>query len=169
VLTHAVWSSPTRRRIATERGHRANPRITIAVIAVASAAAVGGVTVAAASGLRSNSASAGRNARDELSHHRSGAIGPRRGAYGWGNRARNERDHSSALRGTDGVLTSVATTNGDQVAYSGHILYTFVEDSPGHVTGKGAQNFFVATPGLIGGDSTTTATAPAMPSNSYGY
>src|SRR3954470_3730443 len=56
-----------------------------------------------------------------------------------------------AVRGTDDVLTSVvATTNGEQVTYRGHFLYTFVEDSPGHVTGQGVQNFLVATPGLAG-------------------
>jgi predicted lipoprotein with Yx(FWY)xxD motif len=56
-----------------------------------------------------------------------------------------------AVRGTDDVLTSVGTTNGEQVAYRGHFLYTFVEDSPGHVTGQGVQNFLVATPGLAVG------------------
>jgi predicted lipoprotein with Yx(FWY)xxD motif len=74
----------------------------------------------------------------------------------------------SAVSGTDGILTSVATTNGNQVAYHGHFLYTFVEDSPGRVTGQGVQNFFVATPGLAAA-STTANTAPDMPSNNYGY
>jgi predicted lipoprotein with Yx(FWY)xxD motif len=76
---------------------------------------------------------------------------------------------TSAIRGTDGVLSTVATSNGNQVAYKGHFLYTFVEDKPGDVTGQGVQNFFVATPGLIGGVSTTATTTPTMPTNSYGY
>jgi len=76
---------------------------------------------------------------------------------------------SSALRGAGGVLTSVATSNGNQVAYKRHFLYTFVEDKPGDVTGQGVQDFFIATPGLIGGVSATANTTPAMPSNSYGY
>jgi predicted lipoprotein with Yx(FWY)xxD motif len=74
---------------------------------------------------------------------------------------------TSAIRGARGVLTSVATSNGNQVAYRGHFLYTFVEDKPGGVTGQGVQNFFVATPGLVGG--ATANAAPAMPSDSYGY
>jgi predicted lipoprotein with Yx(FWY)xxD motif len=78
-------------------------------------------------------------------------------------------DSPAAVRGTDGVLTSVPTTNGDQVAYNGHFLYTFVEDSPGHVTGQGVQDFFVATPGLAAGASTNANAVPAMPSNNYGY
>jgi hypothetical protein len=49
------------------------------------------------------------------------------------------------------------------------LLYTFIEDRPGHVTGQGVQNFFVATPGLVGGVSATAHTAPARPSNSYGH
>jgi predicted lipoprotein with Yx(FWY)xxD motif len=72
----------------------------------------------------------------------------------------------SAVRGSDRALTSVATTNGDQVAYNGHFLYTFTEDSPDHVTGQGVQDFFVATPGPASG--TPTNTAPVSPSNSYG-
>jgi predicted lipoprotein with Yx(FWY)xxD motif len=75
----------------------------------------------------------------------------------------------SDVRATHSALTSVTTANGNQVAYHGHFLYTFVEDSPGHVTGQGVQNFFVATPALTAGASGTTQPAPAMPSNSYGY
>lgn len=75
----------------------------------------------------------------------------------------------SAVRGAHSALTSVATTNGDQVAYHGHFLYTFVEDSPGHVTGQGVQDFFVATPGLTANTSAPAGTVPANPSNSYGY
>jgi predicted lipoprotein with Yx(FWY)xxD motif len=50
--------------------------------------------------------------------------------------------------GVAGKLTSLQNTNGRQVAYNGHFLYTFVEDSPGQVTGQGVSGFFVATPNL---------------------
>lgn len=52
------------------------------------------------------------------------------------------------VRGATGRISSVRTTNGEQVAYNGHFLYTFVEDAPSRATGQGVQNFFVATPGL---------------------
>lgn len=67
---------------------------------------------------------------------------------------------SNGLTGTVGV---VDTGNGHQVSYNGHFLYTFIQDSPGHVTGQGVQNFFVATP-AIGPNpaaSTSGSTAPA--------
>lgn len=50
--------------------------------------------------------------------------------------------------GAKGRLTVVNDANGHQVSYNGHFLYTFSEDSPGHVNGQGLQDFFVATPGL---------------------
>ncbi len=65
--------------------------------------------------------------------------------------------------GATGTLTTVATGSGQQVTYNGHFLYTFVQDSPGHVTGQGVQNFFVATPGI----STKPTTAPMPVSNGY--
>src|SRR6516165_1642001 len=58
--------------------------------------------------------------------------------------------------GASGTLTVVNDTHGHQVAYNGHLLYTFVSDHAGQVTGQGVQNFFVATPGL-----TPFATSPA--------
>ena len=70
-------------------------------------------------------------------------------------------------RGLTGRLASVATTNGEQVAYNGHFLYTFVEDRPGKVTGQGVQNFYTATPNLdAGAPSSTQASAP---NSGYGY
>jgi predicted lipoprotein with Yx(FWY)xxD motif len=67
--------------------------------------------------------------------------------------------------GSVGTLTSVATSNGKQVVDNGHFLYTFVEDTPGHVTGQGVQNFFVATPGAA-----ATASGNATPAGSQsGY
>ena len=65
--------------------------------------------------------------------------------------------------------------HGSQVAYNGHLLYTFITDRPGQVTGQGVQNFFVATPGIarLSGSSAPTGTVPASPSGpaagGYGY
>jgi hypothetical protein len=68
------------------------------------------------------------------------------------------------------ALTSLAaTTNGQQVSYNGHFLYTFVEDSPGRVTGQGVQNFFVATPSLTTDASNTGDMTPTPVGNGYGY
>jgi len=73
--------------------------------------------------------------------------------------------------GATGKLTVVNDAHGHQVAYNGHLLYTFISDHAGQVTGQGVQNFFVATPGL-----TTIATSPAPgtvpaapPAHGYGY
>ena len=60
--------------------------------------------------------------------------------------------------GVNGKVTVVKDTHGDQVAYNGHLLYTFTSDSAGQVTGQGFQNFFVATPGL--GPLTSSPPAP---------
>jgi predicted lipoprotein with Yx(FWY)xxD motif len=78
--------------------------------------------------------------------------------------------------GVSGKLTAVTDAHGSQVAYNGHLLYTFVSDSPGNVTGQGVQNFFVVTPGIAplagasAGTSAPAASAPASPANGgYGY
>ena len=55
---------------------------------------------------------------------------------------------SPAATGLNGTLAAVSDTHGRQVAYNGHLLYTFVDDHAGQVTGQGVQGFFVATPGL---------------------
>ena len=74
--------------------------------------------------------------------------------------------------GAAGALSTVVTTNGRQVTYNGHFLYTFAEDSPGQVTGQGVQNFFVATPGIRvnrgNANSTRSAPAPAPATGRYG-
>jgi predicted lipoprotein with Yx(FWY)xxD motif len=76
----------------------------------------------------------------------------------------------TAAAGIGGTLGVVATTNGRQVSYNGHFLYTFVEDSPGRVTGQGVQNFFVATPATTSGAASSAgATAPTVAANGYGY
>ena len=69
--------------------------------------------------------------------------------------------------GLSGQVTTVVTGNGSQVQYDGHFLYTFITDSPGHVTGEGVQDFFVATPS--GASSTPTAGPQSAPTYSYGY
>ncbi len=49
-----------------------------------------------------------------------------------------------------GTLTAVNSTNGNQVQYNGHFLYTFVKDTaPGQANGQGLGGvWFVATPSL---------------------
>src|SRR5271154_1530990 len=84
---------------------------------------------------------------------------------------------SPAATGLTGKLAAVMDVHGDQVAYNGHLLYTFADDHTGQVSGQGVQGFFVATPGLTpisgsstAGSSTAAGTAPAAPSGSgYGY
>ncbi|HEV3068047.1 MAG TPA: hypothetical protein VGY50_09385, partial [Streptosporangiaceae bacterium] len=79
---------------------------------------------------------------------------------------------SPAATGLAGQLTAVTDIHGDQVAYNGHLLYTFADDQAGQVTGQGVRGFFVATPTLtpLTGSSTSTGTVPATPSGSgYGY
>ena len=73
--------------------------------------------------------------------------------------------------GVNGKLTVVKDTHGDQVAYNGHLLYTFISDRAGQVTGQGVQNFFVATPGLapLTSSAAPATTIPAAPSGGYGY
>jgi predicted lipoprotein with Yx(FWY)xxD motif len=71
--------------------------------------------------------------------------------------------------GAMGQLGVVSDANGQQVQYNGHFLYTFVDDSPGHVTGQGVQNFFIATPGLSSGSASVAASPPATQSGGYGY
>ena len=84
---------------------------------------------------------------------------------------------SPAATGLAGKLAAVTDVHGDQVAYNGHLLYTFADDHAGQVTGQGVQGFFVATPGLTplagsstAGSSTTAGPAPAAsPGSGYGY
>jgi predicted lipoprotein with Yx(FWY)xxD motif len=74
-----------------------------------------------------------------------------------------------------GQVTAVKDIHGSQVEFNGHLLYTFVTDRPGQVTGQGVQNFFVATPELMAPAGTPAAntapptTPPAANSYSYGY
>jgi predicted lipoprotein with Yx(FWY)xxD motif len=76
---------------------------------------------------------------------------------------------SPSEKGVGGKLTVLVDANGHQVAYNGHFLYTFAEDSPGHVTGQGVEGFFLATPDLkpIGSSSAPKVMTP--PTSGYGY
>jgi predicted lipoprotein with Yx(FWY)xxD motif len=177
-----------------------NPRTTIAIIALAAAAAVGGVTIAVAAGgsIPTYSAADTRSATRPASATPSGSAAATvhtATATVQGTRERILVDakglplyiykpdtatkslvtgqlavlwppllaNAPTTHDATGTLTAMATSNGQQVAYNGHFLYTFVQDSPGHVTGQGVQNFFVATPGI----STEASTAPIPASNGY--
>ena len=146
-------------------------KLIIAGIGLAAVAAVGGVTAAAASGGTSySSATTGHNAaaptvrtapaavagKTETILVNSGGLPlyfyrPDTAAKSlvtggvaalWP--ALTSAAPSSA--GAIGRLTVVHDAHGHQVAYNGHLLYTFVSDHAGQVTGQGVQNFFVATP-----------------------
>jgi predicted lipoprotein with Yx(FWY)xxD motif len=72
--------------------------------------------------------------------------------------------------GVTGKLLSVKQSGGRQVTYNGHFLYTFIDDSPGHVTGQGVSNFFVVTPHIRAfGDPAKAAMRTASSSHGYGY
>jgi predicted lipoprotein with Yx(FWY)xxD motif len=75
-----------------------------------------------------------------------------------------------AAAGATGTLTVVNDAHGHQVAYNGHLLYTFTSDHAGQVTGQGVQNFFVATPGLtpIATSSAPAGMVPSAPA-AHGY
>jgi predicted lipoprotein with Yx(FWY)xxD motif len=72
--------------------------------------------------------------------------------------------------GVQGKVAALKQAAGPQVSYKGHFLYTFIDDSPGHVTGQGVSNFFVVTPkiGTLGNTPTVTSATPST-SHGYGY
>jgi predicted lipoprotein with Yx(FWY)xxD motif len=77
-----------------------------------------------------------------------------------------------SANGTRGKLSSLKDASGRQVTYNGHLLYSFIDDTPGQVTGQGVSDFFVATPTLksIGGAKKASAPAPTTTSSGgYGY
>jgi predicted lipoprotein with Yx(FWY)xxD motif len=73
--------------------------------------------------------------------------------------------------GLNGRLSVLSDAHGHQVAYNGHLLYTFASDRAGQVTGQGFQSFFVATPGLgpIASSPAQGGTVPAAPPGGMGY
>jgi predicted lipoprotein with Yx(FWY)xxD motif len=174
-----------------------HPRIIIASISLAAAAALGGgITAAAATGSQAGS-------RPAASQHATATVRTTQASVGGKTETilvnaaglplyfyQNDTAASSLVTGRlaalwppltspspvatglAGKLTAVMDIHGDQVAYNGHLLYTFAADQAGQVTGQGVQGFFVATPGLtpLTGSSTSTGTVPATPSGTgYGY
>lgn len=72
--------------------------------------------------------------------------------------------------GVRGKVVSLKQSIGPQVSYNGHFLYTFVDDSPGHVTGQGVSNFFVVTPDIrVAARAKASSPAPAPQYHGYGY
>src|SRR6266699_2766952 len=164
-----------------------HPRIIIASISLAAAAAIGGgITAAAAtSSHASSSPAASQNAAATVRTVQASVAGKTETILVNGGLAAlwpPLTSASPAATGLTGKLAAVSDAHGDQVAYNGHLLYTFVDDHAGQVTGQGVQGFFVATPGLtsLAGSSasagmtpagtTPAGTTPSAPSgNGYGY
>jgi predicted lipoprotein with Yx(FWY)xxD motif len=79
---------------------------------------------------------------------------------------------SPTLAGASGKLSVTHNSHGAQVAYNGHFLYTFADDSAGHVSGQGEEGFAVATPGLAASGTPSSARTSAPTSASgmgWGY
>jgi len=83
---------------------------------------------------------------------------------------------SPTITGASDNLSVSHDANGAQVAYNGHFLYTFADDSAGHVSGQGVEGFSVATPGLAANGTSSSAPPPAPTSaptshsgTSWGY
>jgi predicted lipoprotein with Yx(FWY)xxD motif len=170
------------------------PKVIIAGLGLAAVAAAGGITAAAAGGPSASSATAGHSATAATVRTAPAAVAGKtetilvnsagRPLYYYrpdtaatslvtGGVAALWPPLTSAAptaAGANGKLTVVNDTHGHQVAYNGHLLYTFTSDQAGQVTGQGVQNFFVATPGLtpITGSPAPAGTAPAAPS-AHGY
>jgi len=63
------------------------------------------------------------------------------------------------VAGVTGAIGVVKQSNGTyQVTYKGSPLYTFVQDSSGHVTGEGIAGFSVVSVSGSAGSTTTTST-----------
>ena len=172
-----------------------HPKLIIAGIGLAAVAAAGGVTAAAAGGTSASSATTGHSAtatvrtasatvagKTETVLVNSGGLPlyfyrPDTAATSLvtGGVAALWPPLTSAAptaAGASGKLTVVNDAHGHQVAYNGHLLYTFTSDHAGQVTGQGVQNFFVATPGLtpIASSTASAGMVPATPSaHGYGY
>ena len=172
-----------------------HPKLIIAGIGLAAVAAAGGVTAAAAAagGTSASSATTGHSATAATVHTASATVDGKTEtilvnsgglplyfyradtaakSFVTGGVASLWPALTSAAptaAGATGKLTVVNDTHGHQVAYNGHMLYTFTSDEPGQVTGQGVQNFFVATPGLtsIASSPAHAGTAPAA--HGYGW
>jgi predicted lipoprotein with Yx(FWY)xxD motif len=173
-----------------------HPKLIIAGISLAAVAAVGGVAAAAAGGPSAGSAAAGHNAVAATVRTASATVAGTTETILVNSGGlplyfyRPDTAATSLVTGgvaalwppltsaaptaaaAGGTLTVVNDAHGHQVAYNGHLLYTFVSDHPGQVTGQGVQDFFVATPGLtpITGSPAPAGTVPAAPpAPGYGY
>src|SRR6516165_2400220 len=174
-----------------------HPKLIIAGIGLATVAAVGGVTAAAAGGGTSySSATTGHNAAAPTVRTASATVAGKTETilvnsgglplyfYRPDTQAKSLvtggvaalwpalTSAAPTAAGAPGTLTVVNDAHGHQVAYNGHLLYTFASDHAGQVTGQGVQNFFVATPGLapIAGSPSRAGTVPAAPpATGYGY
>jgi predicted lipoprotein with Yx(FWY)xxD motif len=173
-----------------------HPKLIIAGIGLAAVAAAGGATAAAAAGgPAATNATAGHNAAAATVRTASATVGGKtetilvnsgglplyfyrpdtaaKSLVTGGVAALWPALTSAAptAAGATGKLTVVNDTHGHQVAYNGYLLYTFVSDHAGQVTGQGVQDFFVATPGLTPiASSPAAGTVPAAPpANSYSY
>jgi predicted lipoprotein with Yx(FWY)xxD motif len=171
-----------------------HPKLLIAGIGLAAVAAAGGVTAAAAGGPPASSATAGHRATAATVHTASATVGGKTETIlvnAGGLPLYFYRPDTAATSlvtggvaalwppltstaptatGASGKLTVVNDAHGHQVAYNGHLLYTFLSDHAGQVTGQGVQNFFVATPGLtpIASSSAPAGMVPAAPA-AHGY
>jgi predicted lipoprotein with Yx(FWY)xxD motif len=171
-----------------------HPRIIIASIGLAAVATIGGITAAAASSSpASQSSTASQNAAATVHTVQAAVAGKTETVLvnGVGLPLYYYRPDtatkslvtgelasvwppltaaSPAVTGLSGKLTVVKDAHGDQVAYNGHLLYTFADDHAGQVTGQGFENFFVATPSLAQISGSPAPAAPAAPASSgYGY
>jgi predicted lipoprotein with Yx(FWY)xxD motif len=68
---------------------------------------------------------------------------------------------SPTISGASGNLSVTRDSNGAQVAYNGHFLYSFADDSAGHVSGQGIEDFSVANPGLTASGKSLSTPTPA--------
>jgi predicted lipoprotein with Yx(FWY)xxD motif len=173
------------------------PRIIIAGVGLAAAAAAGGITAASASGSTPTTATSAASASTASATVRTASVTvagktetilvTRQGlplyiykpdtatrSFVTGGLAQlwpPLAPPAVAGTGVTGKVAMVKDVNGQQVTYNGHPLYTFVDDRAGQVTGQGVQNFFVATPGIssITMSAGSAAPAPAAPASGYGY
>src|SRR5262250_3086167 len=171
-----------------------HPKLIIAGIGLAAVAAAGGVTAAAAGGTYASSATTGHSATAATVRTASAAVAGKTETilvnsgglplyfYRPDTAAKSLVNGGVAAlwppltaaaptaAGATGTLTVVNDAHGHQVAYNGHLLYTFTSDHAGQVTGQGVQNFFVATPGLtpIASSTAPAGTVPAAPA-AHGY
>jgi predicted lipoprotein with Yx(FWY)xxD motif len=172
-----------------------HPKLLIAGIGLAAVAAAGGITAAAAAGGTSaSSATTGHGATAATVRTASATVGGKTETilvnsgglplyfYRADTAAKSLvtggvaalwpplTSAAPTAAGASGKLTVVNDAHGHQVAYNGHLLYTFVSDHAGQVTGQGVQNFSVATPSLapIASSPASAGMAPAAPS-AHGY